>query len=315
MRIKSEIKAGIIAVLALVLFIWGFNFLKGRNILKETRVFYAKYHNVDGLTKGRPVTINGLQIGTVSEISFLPDMSGDIIVRLEIDNPFPFSTNSLLKIYGADLMGAKSLSISVRAGHEMAITGDTLKGVIDPSLTTVLNDEVQPVKKQLVHLMAELDSTARNINRLTNGDNGSNIEKIMDNLNKNLENFAVVSAKLKDNSSVIDSIFNNINVMSHNFKALSDTLSQVQIASTVNRFNSVLTQLDSTLELVNNGDGTISKLLHDKELYDNLAASTKELHDLLEDIKLNPKRYVHVSVFGKKDKGYVGPVNEAEAEK
>ncbi|MCK5907531.1 MAG: MCE family protein, partial [Flavobacteriales bacterium] len=104
--------------------------------------------------------------------------------------------------------------------------------------------------------------------------------------------------------------FYNINAMSRNFKTLSDSLSEVQIASTVNNFNNVLLQLQTTLDSVNNGDGTISKLLHDKELYDNLTATTKELHDLLEDVKLNPKRYVHVSMFGKKDKGYVGPVNE-----
>jgi len=311
MKIKSEVKAGIIAIVTLALFVWGFNFLKGRNVLKETRVFYAQYHNVDGLTKGRPVTINGLQIGSIADISFLPDTSGELLVRLEIDNPFPFSTNSILKIYGADLMGAKSLAIIVREGGKLAINGDTLKGIIDPSITTVLNDEVQPIKKKLEHLMAVLDSTAHNFNMLTSGVNGDNIGKAILNLNKNLENLTAVSSKLKNNSESIDSIFYNIKGMSRNFKVLSDSLSEVQIASTVNNFNSVLLKVNTMLDTVNNGDGTLSKLLHDKELYDNLTATTKELHDLLEDVKLNPKRYVHVSVFGKKDKGYVGPVNES----
>lgn len=314
MKIRSEVKAGIIAIATLAAFVWGFNFLKGRNVLKETRVFYAKYHNVDGLTKGRPVTINGLQIGSVSDINFLPNMSGELLVRLEIDNPFPFSTNSILKIYGADLMGAKSLAINVVEGNVMAVTGDTLRGVIDPSITTVLNDEVQPLKKKLEHLMISLDSTSLNIRRLTGGENGENIGKVILNLNKNLENFTAVSAKLKNNSESIDSIFYNINAMSSNFKTLSDSLSKVQIASTVNNLNNVLLQLGTTLDSVNNGNGTMSKLLHDKELYDNLTATTKELHDLLEDVKLNPKRYVHVSVFSKKDKGYVGPVNNPEEE-
>jgi phospholipid/cholesterol/gamma-HCH transport system substrate-binding protein len=314
MKFKSEIKAGIIAIATLLAFVWGFNFLKGRNILKGTRVFYAKYHTVDGLDKGRPVTINGLQIGSVSDISFLPDMSGELVVKLEIDNPFPFSSNSILKIYGADLMGAKSLAIVVKEGGEMAKSGDTLRGTIDPSLTTVLNDEVQPIKKKLVHLMAALDTTAYNINQLTGGENGKNIGKVIYNLNKNLENLTAVSNKLKKNSGSIDTIFYNINAMSRNFKTLSDSLSEAQIASTVNNFNAVLLQLQTTMDSVNNGDGTISKLLHDKELYDNLTATTKELHDLLEDVKLNPKRYVHVSVFGKKDKGYVGPENDPEKE-
>ena len=310
MKFKSEIKAGFIAVATLLAFVWGFNFLKGRNVLKETRVFYAEYKNVDGLNKGRPVTINGLQIGSVSDINFLPDMSGELVVKLEIDNPFPFSTNSVFKIYGADLMGAKSLAIIVKEGGEVAMSGDTLRGTIDPSITTVLNDEVQPIKKKLEHLMDALDTTAYNINQLTGGENGKNIGKVIYNLNKNLENLTVVSAKLKSNSGAIDSIFHNINAMSRNFKTLSDSLSEVQIASTVNNFNNVLLQFNTMLDTVNNGDGTLSKLLHDKELYDNLTATTKELHDLLEDVKLNPKRYVHVSMFGKKDKGYVGPVNE-----
>ena len=148
MKISREIKAGVIAVLSLAAFIWGFNFLKGRNVLNEERVFYATYKHVDGLTKGRPVTINGLQVGSVSGIKFLPDMSGTLLVQLEIDNDFPFSTNSLFKIYGADLMGAKSLSIDIKEGQVLAVNGDTLRGVIEPGITTVLNDEVQPLKKK-----------------------------------------------------------------------------------------------------------------------------------------------------------------------
>ena len=312
MKIRSEVKVGLISIVTILLFIWGFNFLKGRNVLKETRTFYAKYSNVDGLTKGRPVTINGLQIGTVSDIIFLPDMSGNLMVRLEIDNPFPFSNNSLLKIYGADLMGAKSLAIMVKEGEVIANSGDTLKGIIDPSITTVLNDEVQPIKKKLENLMASLDSTSQNIGKLTGGENGENIGKAIYNLNKNLENFTVVSEKLKDNSSSIDTIFYNLAIMSNNFKSLSDSLSNAEISSTIANLNLVMTKLGTTLDTINDGDGTMSKLLHDKELYDNLAASTKELHDLLEDVKLNPKRYVHVSVFGKKDKGYVKPEEEKE---
>jgi phospholipid/cholesterol/gamma-HCH transport system substrate-binding protein len=307
MKVKSEVKAGIVAVATLIAFVWGFNFLKGRNVLKGTRVFYAKYDNVDGLTKGRPVTINGLQIGSVSDISFMPDMSGKLVVKVEIDNPFPFSKNSVFKIYGADLMGAKSLAVKVVEGKELAVSGDTLRGKTDPSLTTVLNDEVQPIKKKLEQLMVSIDETARNINNLTGGENGENIGKVIYNLNNNLENLAVVSNKLKSNSSSIDSIFVNVTAVSKNFKSLSDSLSQVQIASTVNNFNNVLSELNVMLSTVNNGDGTLSKLLYDKELYDNLNASTKELHDLLEDLKLNPNRYVHVSVFGKKNKEYVPP--------
>ena len=307
MRIRSEVKAGLIAIATLVAFVWGFNFLKGRNVLKETRVFYAKYNNVDGLTKGRPVTINGLQIGSVSDISFMPNMTGELVVKLEIDNPFPFSKNSVFKIYGADLMGAKSLAISVKDGTEMAMNGDTLKGRIDPSLTTVLNDEVQPIKKKLEKLMVALDITATNINNLTGGENGENISEVISNLNKNLANFAVVSAKLKDNSNVIDTIFSNISDMSYNFKVLSDSLSDAKIASAINNFDSVMEEMSLTLQTINSGDGTISKLLYDRELYDNLSASTKELHDLLEDMKLNPNRYVHVSVFGKKNQEYVAP--------
>jgi len=307
MKISREIKAGLIAIVGLAAFVWGFNFLKGRNVLKETRVFYAKYHNVDGLTKGRPVTLNGLQIGSVADISFLPNMSGELVVKLEIDDAFPFSTNSLLKIYGADLMGAKSLSISVKEGDVFAISGDTLRGVIDPSITTVLNDEVQPLKKKLENLMVSIDSTSANIRRLTGGKNGENLSKAIYNLNRNLENFAVVSTKLKNNSDNIDSIFANVNVMSQNLKVFSDSLSDVKIASTINNFNEVLKKVNTTLDTVNNGDGTLSKLLHDKALYDNLTASTKELHDLLEDLKLNPKRYVHISVFGKKEEKYEKP--------
>ncbi|MEN8137782.1 MAG: MlaD family protein [Bacteroidota bacterium] len=311
MKISREIKAGIIAILSVAAFIWGYNFLKGRNVLKKTRVFYAKYQNVDGLTKGRPVTINGLQIGSVSDIIFLPDMSGELLVKLEVDDSFPFSTNSLFKIYGADLMGAKSVSIDIKEGQLVASSGDTLRGVIEPGITTVLNDEVQPLKTKIENLMVSLDSTSVNIRKLTGGENGENIGKVIKNLSTNLENFVAVSNKLKENSASIDTIFQNVSEMSYDLKSFSDSLSNVELASTVKSFNDVLSSLNTTLDSVNNGNGTISKLIKDEKLYNNLTASTKELHDLLEDLKLNPKRYVHVSVFGRKNTEYEKPVTDS----
>ena len=307
MNNKKEIKAGIIALVALLSLFWGFNFLKGRDVLSNTRIFYAEYNNIDGLTKGRPVTLNGLQIGSVTDITFMPDMSGKLIVKLEIDNEFPFSTNSLLKIYGADLMGAKSLSIVVSKGDRIAISGDTLRGAVEPAITTVLNDEVQPLKKKIERLLVSVDSTSNSVRMLLEGENKKNIEGIMKNLNKTLSNFAVITNKLKSNTDKIDSIFYNVNSMTKSLKVFADSLNEVKIASTVNNFNKLIADLSITINEVNNGEGTMSKLLHDKELYDNLAKSTKELNELLEDVKLNPDRYIHVSVFGKKTKEYKEP--------
>jgi phospholipid/cholesterol/gamma-HCH transport system substrate-binding protein len=308
MTISREIKAGFIALVALLSFIWGFQFLKGRNVLHETRVFYAVYKNVDGLTVGRPVTLNGFQIGTVSDISFLPDMSGGLVVKLEIDNSFPFSSNSLLKIYGADLMGAKSLSIEVVDGTEVAESGDTLKGAIEPAITTVLNDEVQPLKKKVEHLLVSLDSTSSNINRLTSAQNGKNIEEAIANLNKTLASFSKISKQVEKNNQQIDSIFSNVNYISQNLRQITDSLNDVEIKKTVQNFNSLLVNLDSTMEKLNNGDGSMAKLLNDPSFYNNLNSSAKELSELLLDLKLNPKRYVHISVFEKKNQEYEKPV-------
>lgn len=307
MKLSRELKAGITAVIALLAFIWGFNFLKGKDILTSSREFYALYSDVDGLTEGNPVTINGMQVGTVSSIKFLPDGSGNLIVTLELSTEFQFSKNSVLDIRGDGLLGGKLIAIDLKPGMEIAESGDTLIGEVEPALTTMLNNEVTPIKQKLESLMVSLDSTSTHINRLTSGQNAVNIEQSIANLNKNLYNLSVITNNLKNNTSNFDAIIANASEAAYNLNSFSDSLKKVDVNQTVRNFNSLINEMTATLDSVNNGDGSLSKLIHDDELYNNLTLATKELSELLEDIKLNPKRYVHVSVFGKKADEYKSP--------
>jgi len=314
MKLSRELKAGITAIIALLGFIWGFNFLKGKDILGSTREFYSIYSNVDGLTEGNPVTINGLQVGTVYKIKFLEDGSGKLLVTIEVDSDFPFSTNSALEIRGDGLLGGKLVALEVEPGSVLAESGDTLRGKIEPAITTMLNNEVAPIKEKLQKLIISLDSTASNINRLTSGENALNIESSIRNINSNLDNLNVITTNLRSNTGNIDAIIANTAETTQNLKQISDSLTRIDFNNTIKNFNSLVTEMTSTLDSINNGDGNLSKLIHDDELYNNLTAATKELHELLEDLKLNPKRYVHVSVFGKKNKEYQEPVRDSISE-
>ncbi|MCK5825360.1 MAG: MCE family protein [Ichthyobacteriaceae bacterium] len=304
MKISREAKTGTIAVVILLLFIWGFNFLKGIDVFNDRRVFFAEYENVDGLTKGRPVTLNGFQVGTVSEINFKEDNSGKLVVKLEISNDFPLSTRTELRIDASDLMGSKLMTIDIKNGRTLAKSGDTLKGVVEPALSSMLNKEVIPIKNKLNKLMNSLESASKNIENLTGGSNGKNIENVIVNLNKSLYNFASIMDK---NNGKVQSILTNVDKMTSDLSLVTDSLSKANIASLVKDFNNTVSNFNTTLEMVNNGNGSMSKLIKDKELYDNLAKSTKELNELLEDIKLNPDRYIHISLFGKKNKPYKKP--------
>lgn len=309
MKITQELKIGVITIIGITLLIWGINYLKGSNLLHNSRVFYVKYENVDGLTSGRPVIINGLQVGRVSEIMFSPNMTGNLIVKLELENNFQFSNNSLAKIYGADLIGTKSILIDVREGTSMALSGDTLIGKVEPTITTLLNNEMQPVKVKLESLMKSIDIASNNFINLTGGKNKLNIEKTIYNLNKNLENLTIVTGSLKENNSKIDSIFSNASIISQKMMAFTKSLDKVEAGEVINNINKTVKEFDEILSLANKGNGSISKMLHDKELYDNLTSSAKELQELLQDIKINPKRYVHISVFGGGDNGEYKSVN------
>ncbi|MAQ76692.1 MAG: ABC transporter substrate-binding protein [Aquimarina sp.] len=311
MKFTREVKTGLLALAAILLFIFGYSFLKGKNLLENDRTFYAIYDNVEGLVPSSAVTINGLVVGQVISIDFA-DNSGKLIVTFNVDKDFKFSKNSVAKVYGGGLIGGKSLAIipKYEQGNE-AKDQDTLPGTVEEGLLELVNDRLSPLQQKLEMAITDADTIFKTLGSDTNR---QNITKIFENLNLTINEFKGVSNKLNrllaTNEENLNKTFTNFNEVSTKLNSFSDTLSQVNVKKLTNDLESVLASFNKISKDLESGNGSMGKLLKDKELYDNLAQSSKELELLLEDMRLNPKRYVHFSLFGRKNKEYEPPTEK-----
>ena len=315
MKRYKPVLIGFTFILALALIIWGYNFLKGKDIFKKQMIFYAKYDEVSGLEVANPVLINGYRVGQVNQLYFHPDMSGDIMVVLMLDKKFPIPKNSYARIISSDIMGSKAVDIDLGDALELAKSGDTLSASLESSLKEEVNAQVQPIKRKAENLLSSIDSLVVAIQTVFN-------ESAVDNLTSSFNDIRQTFANLKSTTSNIDTlvdqegnrisaILENIDSLSFtlrqnreniariiaNFETISDSLAQADIPGTFTRANKSLDNLDAILAKINKGEGTLGMLLHNDTLYMEINRSAAELNKLLEDIRLNPKRYVKFSLF------------------
>lgn len=309
MKISRELKTGIVVILIIALFIWGFNFLKDRKLYDKTRNFYAEYSNVQGLISASPVTINGLIVGKVSEITFHPTKKGILIVSMNLTNNIRFSKNSIAQIYSPDFISGKSVKVNIAYDDsEIAKSGDTLKGEIDSGILGMINEQIGPLQAKVESFIVNTDTVMKNLNSVLDVENQKNIKASFQSLSLTLEKFNSVAKNADDilanNNIKIDSILSNTDIAMQNFSQITDSLQKANLGATIIKFQNTLEGFNNILDSLENGQGTIGKLLKDDELYNNLESASKELEELLKEIKLHPNRFVHISVFGKKDKPY-----------
>jgi phospholipid/cholesterol/gamma-HCH transport system substrate-binding protein len=311
LKVTREFKTGVAAIVIIAMFIWGYNFLKDRNLYDTSRTFFAEYSNVQGLAPKSPVTINGLKVGTVSEISFHPYKQGVLVVHLNITDDIQFSRKSVAHIYSPDFISGKSLKIEMAFdASDIAVSGDTISGQVDEGIIGMINEQIAPLQTKVESFVVQTDSVMKNIAVITSEENQKNIEASLRNISVILENFKKTSAYLEEmmeENGRFDSITQNASVAMENFSKISDSLQAADIGATVRRLQTSLESFQVILDSLNQGNGTIGKLMQDEELYDNLANASKELEELLREIKLHPKRFVHLSVFGKKEQPYTEP--------
>lgn len=311
MKITREVKTGILAIGAILLFVFGYSFLKGTNLFQDSRVFYVKYENVEGLAKSAPVTINGFTVGKVNDIGFA-NTSGGLVVKFTVESNFVFSKSSKVRIYSDGLIGGKSLGIFLEYDPEnIAKAGDTLNGSIDGGMLDAVTKALGPLQDRLTTTLTSVDSLLYSVNYILDEDTRVNLKQAIKNLNGTMSSLNGASGKLNtllaNNSGKLDSTFTNLNEMSLNFSKFSDSLAQIETGKLVADLQNVISRFDAIVTGLDNGEGTVGKLLKDEKLYTNLEGATRQLEILLQDVRLNPKRYVHVSVFGKKQKEYVTP--------
>lgn len=315
MRYKKEIITGIVFVAALALFIWGFNFLKGFNLFKEQRVFYAVYDRVSGLSKSNPVSVNGLKVGQVSDIYFEPDFSGNIIVELTIETQIPIPKNSVALIYSSDLMGSKAINLQLGSDSVFVNDGDTLQTNVEASLKEAVNQQIQPLKIKAEELILSMDSVVTVIKEIFNEKARDNLTNSLASIQQTFENLesasynldtlvadqktrlAQIMINLESITNTISKNEDNIDNILANFSTLSDSLAQAKIPQTFENINRVADDVAVIIDKINNGEGSIGMLVNDENLYKDLQKTAEQLHLLMEDIRVNPKRYVRFSLF------------------
>ena len=314
MKITKEIKTAILVIASILLFIWGYSFLKGRDLLNSYKTFYVEYDNVEGLVNSAPVTINGLIVGKVSAVKFLNN-SGKIQVSLQIKSDFPFSKSSIASIYEPGLIGGKQIMITPNfKDNIIAVSGNVLKGDVKPGLTSLVADRLTPLQEKVEKMVVSADVLLKNVNSVLDSKTKENLKSSIANLDATLAEFKTASKSvnemLVENKGKINSTLSNVDKASANFAKISDSLSKANIGKTVKSLEKTLASVDKIMADVQAGKGTLGKLAKDETMYANLTKSSKELELLLQDFRLNPTRYVNVSLFGKKNKPYKAPVSD-----
>lgn len=318
MKLTKELKTGIIVIGGIVLFILGFTFLKGNKLFNSSRTYYAVYENVNGLSSGTSVSINGLQIGNINDITFI-DSKGNLVITFTVDSEFQFTKNSVAEIYDTGIIGGKSLRVvPVYDNSPISKDGDTLKSNVQPGLTDLVTQKLGPLQKSLDGVLKNADSVMVGVDDILDEETRANIKSSIKNLDQVIANFSQASGTLNtllaNNKDKLDRSISNIDNLSANLSKVSDTLANSDIGGAVGDLKSSMAKLDNIMTKIESGNGSVGKLLNDEELYTNLTDASMELELLLEDLRLNPKRYVHFSLFGKKAKPYEAPEEETNNE-
>jgi phospholipid/cholesterol/gamma-HCH transport system substrate-binding protein len=321
MKISREIKTGVVAVSALVLFIWGFNFLDGKNLLNpKVPTYFAEYTNVQGLNSASKVTINGFQVGKVQKIIFNkdPKKKGQFIVEFSVEADLEFSKKSIAKIYSEGIMGGKALAVVPSYEGEMAKPGNYLSGEVESDIFSSVSEKLNPLQAKVESVIVQADSLLVGMNDVLDKKTRNHLRASIEQLNASMVHFKEVSENLNlmlaQNKSTIEKTVKNAEQITGKVNVLTDNLNteikEAKIAETVKELKSTLDNINNIVTGLDKGDGSLGKLLKDEKMYSNLTNASKELEELLKDMKEHPKRFVHFSVFGKKDKGYVEELEE-----
>lgn len=304
MKLSNEIKTAILVLSGILMFIVGFSYLKSNNIFSSDRAFFAIYDDIEGVSVGTPVTVSGFNVGSIQDISFYQNTM-DILVKFRVENKVKFSKNSVAQIYETGLIGGKALAILPNNGP-LAQSGDTLRSSIAPGLTELVNDKLSPLQEKIESTFVSADSLLKNINNILDVNSQNQIKESFSqlsdlaiNLKESAEN---LNSIIDSNEIKINDIVSNVDNFSSNFSSLSNSFSDVEVI--IGNLTKTSNNLNSIIDEISSGDGTFNQLIYDDSMIKSLNEASNNLNLLMEDLRLNPKRYVHFSLFGKKNKEY-----------
>ena len=304
MTLSKEIKAAIFVLTTIFLFIFGFNFLKGSSLLDKQKTVYAVYDEVDGLLVGANVMINGLSIGNVIDLDFLPN-STKIVVTLKVKDKINFSSNSSATIYETGVLGGLAIAIEPIFQKGMVVkSGDTLNSNIRPGLTELINRQIEPLQRKLESTLTSVDSIFSGASYVLNKETQNDIKESLNTLTsavKAINNSSLIIEKTltKKNTQINNSI-DNIESITTNLSNVSKELNNFGIAGVLSNLEKSVDGINLIVSNLNSDNSSLGKLISNDDIYENLNLSIESLNLLINDIKTNPKKYVHFSVFGRK---------------
>lgn len=300
--------------------IFGLNFLKGINLFTHTKIIYAVYTDVQGVVPSNPIVVSGFHVGQIKKIAIEPNSSGKIVVTMQITNTdVKIPRNSVAKIFSSDFLGSKAIELDLGNSSALIQDGDTLTSSIEESIKETVDKQVLPLKKKVESLISSLDTTIGIIDGIFNKDTRDNLTQSIKSIRVSLghiENTTVSVDQLMGSekthiSSILDKVdeisttlaknSKNLTKIITNFSSISDTIAKANIHRTLQNADSALYYTSQIMGRINKGQGTLGMLAKDTALYMRLSRSSDDLDKLLQDFKAHPKRYVHFSVFGKKD--------------
>ena len=305
---NKELKIGLLAIVAITALVFGVNYLKGINILGDNRNFYAVYENIGGLQVGGPVMVNGYKVGMVSDIKLLIENNQSLLVAINIEKEFDMASNTVCKIVNQDLMGTKGIALILGDASDLLEIGDTLISDIEGTLQAEVNAQILPLKNKAEELISSIDSVVTVITSVLSKDARESLTKSLESLDHTFSTMSRTMTKVNQivdqNDERISSIVKNLegnndeitNILK-NFSDLSDDIAKSNIKN-------LLASLGGVSKKISDSEGSLGMFINDKDLYLNMEKSSKELAALIKDIKLHPKRYVDLSLFGGKSKSY-----------
>ncbi|WP_257656276.1 MlaD family protein [Parapedobacter lycopersici] len=313
MKIPNETKVGILAVVAIAILVIGYSFLKGNDVFSSDQTFYAVYERVDGLTSSKPILVNGYQIGRVSEMELQPD--GRIRTEFKVSRNYAIPSNTIAQLASTDLLGGKAIVFELGDSPEYAQNGDELQASIQKNIM----EQVEPIQKKAQDIAAVLDSVLSSINNTINADFQRDFNRSVSSIANSLQNLegitrqldglvvsernrisdimtnvVSITGNLKNNNEKISQVLDNLN-------QITDQVARANFAETITSANKAMADFQSITDRINQGQGSIGLLLNDEELYNNLNQASMNLEALIGDMKARPGRYVHFSVFGRKN--------------
>ena len=311
-KISNEVKVGVTALVIILVFIWLYSFLKGKNLFSNKNHYYAVYDQINGLAESSPVEINGYKVGVVQSIDFVNDGSGKLIVKMSVAKGFNLPEKTVAKVTTATLIAGMKIKLVFGNGQGIYKNGDTIPGILEEGIIMKFGGELVPIKEKVISMIDVLDSVLTSINSLINPElvknlNGSlmNLNRITKNLDESLgskedglksilADLSKFSNMLSDNSGKLGNTLNNL-------QTISDSLAAANLYTTVMNLKVTLGRTSELIDGMNNGKGTAGQLFTNDSLYINLNNSMASLDLLLKYLKANPKRYIHFSLFGKKN--------------